>query len=190
MITLLKIWAAFSTKYFQCEHLNKLCSVFWTNYLECESLVEDWVQSFAVYFCLILLLLVRQEVHLDVGVGRPTHVHAGKISGLYHTYWQLKYTGTRLKQVRSAPVSHLLTAEIHRYTIKAGKISGLYHTYWQLKYNRYTIKAGKISGLYHTYWQLKYTGTWLKQVRSAPVSHLLTAEIHRYTIKAGKISGL
>ena len=39
---------------------------------------------------LVFLLLVREEVDLDVGVGRTGHVHPGQVSALDHPHGQLQ----------------------------------------------------------------------------------------------------
>ena len=58
-------------------------------YLEEELLVEGGVEGLAVDLGLKLLLLVRQQVHLDVGVRGASHVHGRELCRLDDAHHEL-----------------------------------------------------------------------------------------------------
>lgn len=58
-------------------------------YLERKGLVEDGIERLLVNFCVELLLLVREDEDLHVGVGGASAVHGEKISGLQDSHSQL-----------------------------------------------------------------------------------------------------
>lgn len=51
-------------------------------YLEGELLVENGIQGLPVDLGLELLLFVRQQVDLHIGIGRATHVHGRQLCSL------------------------------------------------------------------------------------------------------------
>lgn len=61
-------------------------------YLEDESLVENWTEILALYFCLILFLFVWQQKDFDVGVRGAPHVHSGQVLSLEDPHDQLQET--------------------------------------------------------------------------------------------------
>ena len=50
-------------------------------YFFCEDFIENWVETFLVYFR-FELYSVRQYVDLHVGIWRSHDVHRGKIKGI------------------------------------------------------------------------------------------------------------
>ena len=62
-----------------CLHVRKI--------LEDEGLVELGVEILPVDFCLVLWLLVRQQIDLDKGVGQPCRpVGRGQVTRLNHLF--------------------------------------------------------------------------------------------------------
>lgn len=83
----------------------------WANYLEDKGLVELGIQSLAVDFGLELLLLVRQQVHLDVGIRGAAHVQSGQLLRLDHGHRQTVGIKVVL-ELQGWPPSVIISGEI------------------------------------------------------------------------------
>lgn len=69
---------------------GRVPSVSPATHLEVECLVEDRIEGLAVHFGLVFLLLVRQEINLDVRVGRARHVQPRQVFRLDHSHGKLQ----------------------------------------------------------------------------------------------------
>ena len=59
--------------------------------LEAEGLVKLWVEVLPVHLCLVLWLLVREEVDLDEGVRQPCRpVRGREVLALYHLHVRMR----------------------------------------------------------------------------------------------------
>ena len=77
---------------------------------EFESFIEDWIQGFPMDFRLKFLLVIREQVDTDVGVGKSVQVHRSEI--LMMTMMMMKRRRRRMMMMMKRRRRMMMTAMI------------------------------------------------------------------------------